>query len=103
MSPVKRTQAGRRLEHRCWVSLSPDEPLSECYLLDISATGAKINWRAVKPNLTEFNLYLTPDGHVGRKCKVIWQTETEVGLKFLSKTVPPRNIPAADDHETVVV
>ena len=38
----------------------------------------------------KFDLYMTPDGSVGRNCEVVWQTGKEIGVKFVGRAVPLR-------------
>ena len=86
----KRVSQRRQMERRCWVALEPTQSLAECFLSDISNTGAKLVLQTESKIPTTFDLYLTPDGHVGRKCKVVWQSGKEIGVKFVGRAVPHR-------------
>ena len=88
--PAKRRLARRTyLDRTAWFSLNRERAPVECMVADISEIGAKI---VVKLNMEipqEFDLLLTPDGLVRRRCGVVWQSErTEIGLTFIGRKVP---------------
>ena len=87
--PAKRRLARRTyLDRTAWVSLNRERAPVECMVADISEIGAKI---VVKLNMEipqEFDLLLTPDGLVRRRCGVVWQSSDEIGLTFIGRKVP---------------
>lgn len=57
-------------------------PLRDCMLLDISPDGARIAINS--PGVPdEFTLYLTARGIPFRRCRLVWATDTEIGVQFL--------------------
>ena len=90
MVAEKRVRQRRKMEQRCWVALKPSEPLAECSLYDISASGAKLVLCEESKMPKKFDLYMTPDGRVGRQCEVAWQSGKEIGLRFVGRVVPHR-------------
>lgn len=87
--PAKRRFARRTyLDRTAWVSLNRERVPVECMIADISQIGAKI---VVKLNMEipqEFDLLLTRDGVVRRRCGVVWQSSDEIGLTFIGRKVP---------------
>jgi hypothetical protein len=84
--PAKRRLTRRTyLDRQAWVSLSGERSPVECMVADISETGAKI---VVTLNIEipqEFDLLLTPDGAVRRRCGVVWQSRDQIGLTFIGR------------------
>ena len=90
MSAEKRSVPRRHMKQRCWIALDPDQSLTECFLCNISNTGAKLVLQTESKIPDKLDLYLTPDGRVGRKCEVVRQSGKEIGLKFVGRVVPLR-------------
>ena len=84
--PAKRRLVRRTyLDRKAWVSLNSERSPVECMVADISELGAKI---VVKMNMEipqEFELLLTPDGAVRRRCVVVWQSSDEIGRTFIGR------------------
>ena len=49
------------------------------------------------------DLYMTADGKVGRRCKVVWNSQQEFGLMFLGPSAPLRDDPTADGSEVISI
>ena len=100
----KRDSQRKQFEVRCWVALGPSpKPLAEGLVSDVSHTGAKLALQETDLQLPdEFDLYLTPDGTVGRNCAVIWRDGQDVGVKFVGRTVPHRTSEADENPEVIV-
>ena len=90
MVAEKRVLSRKNLRQRCWVAAGPTQSFSECFLSDISNTGAKLVLERERKLPDKFDLYMTPDGSVGRNCEVVWQTGKEIGVKFVGRAVPLR-------------
>jgi hypothetical protein len=60
------------------------KPIAGCHLCDVSAEGARLSLAA--PELArlpdEFILVLAKRAKVHRRCRVVWRTEDEVGVRF---------------------
>ena len=56
-----------------------------CYLLDVSATGAKLEIEGSADILQskEFFLVLSSTGLAFRRCEMIWVDGSQVGVKFV--------------------
>jgi hypothetical protein len=57
--------------------------LSQCTVLDVSATGAKIEIKIPIEIPDEFDLHLSSNGEVRRHCQVVRRTENEIGVNFV--------------------
>ena len=94
MSNERRSESRRSLERRCWLDQGPDQPPLECSLVNVSKSGAGVKCKEPDRLPDEFNLYLTLDGKIGRKCKVIRRGDGEAGLRFIRWRVPLPRWPA---------
>ena len=82
----KRKEPRQTLDYPCWLDLGPGRPPIECKITDVSKSGAKLTCDV--PVADEFVLYLTRDGKVGRRCKVVRRDQAVIGLNFVSRNVP---------------
>lgn len=88
MSAERRKNDRRAIDRPCWVDAGEGRPPTKGYLHNVSHSGAKLICEGSVEPPDEFNLYMTYDGSVGRKCKVVRRAENEIGLRFLSREVP---------------
>jgi len=86
MAGEKRKSVRRPVVRPCWIVTARDAPAITCHIQDISATGARLLCKSPTDIADAFVLHLTPDGKVGRQCKVVWRTQSEVGLQFVSRS-----------------
>jgi hypothetical protein len=83
MSHNRRKHPRRDVDQLCWFDTNSARQLIEARLCNISQGGAKV-YCATQAELPDsFDLYMTSDGKVGRRCKVVWRSEKEIGLMFL--------------------
>lgn len=65
-----------------FIILAPDAPWIECFIADVSETGAQLNVGGIAvPEI--FGLGLTADGTVVRLCKRVWRRGEMVGARFI--------------------
>ncbi len=79
----KRKNIRRSITYPAFIEPGGGAPALECTLCDASQQGAQL---AVADPVTvpnEFILALSSDGAARRRCRVIWRTETSVGVEFL--------------------
>lgn len=77
---------GRRqaLSHRAEIVRVEDgEPLADCLVLDISASGARLGLKSVADIPKEFVLVLSKPGRVLRRCKVVRSAANVLGVTFV--------------------
>lgn len=75
------------LDQPCWLDEGLDKPPIECRLRKISGSGGNLICPTPDHVPDEFNLYLTRDGNVGRRCSVTKREGNEIGFKFISGKV----------------
>ena len=56
--------------------------LGSCTMLDVSASGAKLQLKPPTEVPGDFILILSKNGQVRRRCKVAWQSEAAIGVRF---------------------
>jgi PilZ domain len=84
----RRKDSRRKLDQPCWIDAGPGLPPNKGQLCDVSPSGARLICEDSVELPDQFNLYMTHDGSVGRKCKVVRRADNEIGLRFLSRKVP---------------
>jgi hypothetical protein len=72
----------------CWIEIGSGLPPLECRIISMSKSGATI----VCENPAELpdgsTLYLTPNGYIARKCRIVWRDELQAGLHFMGWVSP---------------
>lgn len=61
---------------------TPDGPLRDCVVLDISEGGARLEIDPPDEALQEFTIVFSPTGHPCRLCRVVWRANKQVGVEF---------------------
>jgi hypothetical protein len=69
------------MRYSAWLVLD-DNALHGCALSDISETGARIAVEDSETIPDRFILMLSGNGSAKRKCRVVWRTEKQIGVKF---------------------
>jgi PilZ domain len=79
---IERRNARRRhVRQRAVVASREGAILGKCLMLDVSATGAKLQLQ--RPDMpTEFILILSVDGGLRRHCVVEWTNGKMAGVRF---------------------
>lgn len=77
----KRKSVRRPVHYGAWLALDSDT-LHDCSLSDISDTGARLDIKKSDTVPDRFVLLLSGNGAAQRKCRVIWRTDRQVGVKF---------------------
>jgi len=99
----------RRKDHRrtlaspCWVDAGAGKQPIECRISDISKIGAKVTCRTSDQLPNEFSLYLTRDGNVGRRCKIVRRDNDDIGLEFIGNAAKPKWGDAAKHKPDAIV
>ena len=57
--------------------------LGRCKLIDVSESGAKLIQLGSTDAPDKFNLVLTRDGKIRRRCEVAWRSERDLGVRFV--------------------
>ena len=75
----------RALVRRCgWFVKSVGEQLRECTVWDLSQTGARLVVDAPESIPDVFHIYMTLDFSSRRQCRVVWRSEHQIGIEFVS-------------------
>jgi hypothetical protein len=97
MQPAdKRKNLRRSLTYPAFLDFGDGLPPRECTLCDASQEGAQLTVADVSSLPDEFILALSSDGAARRRCRVIWRTETQIGVLFLrdpKKAARPERVP----------
>ena len=74
----------RQLPRRTtWITVGDEATKIECFVLDVSPGGAKIETDAVIDVSDRFSLVLVPERPKRQPCEVVWRSGTTFGVKFL--------------------
>ncbi|HXW25499.1 MAG TPA: PilZ domain-containing protein [Xanthobacteraceae bacterium] len=84
MSVERRTKPRQALNRDALVCFADGKPIAGCHVCDVSAAGARLALPAgeLAKLPEEFILVLAPRGKVRRRCRVVWRTAEEVGVRF---------------------
>jgi len=77
----RRKFARTRISKRSRIFLSPDQPLLNCLVIDISVAGARLESPGREPIPDTFEL--TFDAIIMRPCRVAWRSSSELGVAFI--------------------
>jgi hypothetical protein len=85
----KRRAPRRWFERPGWADFGDGQPARRCFLQDISAKGARLQFLEPTVAPENFILHLAANKSVARKCKVMWrgQDGCEIGVEFFAKLV----------------
>jgi hypothetical protein len=78
----------RKLRIPVIVLLESGERLTEACTLDVSKGGAKLKLDRSVDLPDRFFITLSERGDVQRLCRVVWRSETEIGVRFIE---PPQS------------
>lgn len=96
MKDDNRQSRRRPVHYTAWIALKP-EGLQNCFLSDVSDTGARISVQNSEKIPDHFMLWLANNGSTRRACSVVWRKPNQIGVRFNGKFVqgekaslPPR-------------
>jgi len=64
------------------LAATPDGPLRDCVVIDISEGGARLEIDPGEDAPQEFIIVFGPSGHPCRQCRVVWRANKQVGVAF---------------------
>ena len=84
MTVDRRSSPRQALGRDAFVCCDEGKPIGVCHLCDVSATGARLSMapRLLAKLPEEFILVLAKRGKVHRRCRIVWRSEEEVGVRF---------------------
>ena len=89
MSPDRRKHVRRDVNYRCWIGGTGVAQLIKARVRNISAGGAKVVCPVQNEIPDTVDLYMTQDGKIRRRCKVVWRSEDAMGLMFVTQRGRP--------------
>jgi len=99
----RRKHPRRDVNYPCWFSVDSKTSLIKGRIRDVSQGGARVACATRPPVPAIVDLYMTESGKVGRRCKVVWNSQDEFGLMFLEAAAPSRQDTMASPHQNDVV
>jgi hypothetical protein len=78
----RRRLVRRSRQHPSWISTENDIRSHECWVLDVSANGAKLIADIDAPIGSKLCLSIVPHSIVRRECEVVWRKGRMIGVKF---------------------
>ena len=78
------------------------KPIGACQLCDVSASGARLSMagRTMDKLPEEFILVLAKRAKVNRRCRVVWRSQDEVGVRFSIRAAVKSRSPVAANSAT---
>ena len=81
----KKREVRKSVQQSAWIVLDGGFAARPCVVLDLSATGAKIQTDDPQAVHTRLRLAFTRDAARGRHCEVVWRRGRTLGLKFVRR------------------
>lgn len=78
----KRHDQRRRTFKGGKILFNQDRSVIDCTVKNLSEGGAALLVESTIGIPAEFNLLISPD-HVLKACKVVWKTDTQIGVSFV--------------------
>jgi hypothetical protein len=82
MGTNRRRSVRRTIVYRAKIFASDGSWDRDCHVLDVSQTGAKLGVAQAAELPQDFILALSRQGHATRLCRVVWTTNSEIGVRF---------------------
>jgi hypothetical protein len=105
VSQERRRHPRRGVDYPCWFSIDSNTSFIVGRVRDVSQGGARVACATHTQLPATVDLYMTENGKVGRRCKVVWNSQDEFGLMFLGPTapLPPDAMASLDQNEVIAV
>ena len=83
MAAAKKRDVRRSVQQTGWVTLEGGFAARECFVHDLSATGAKITVSDSSVLAGRIKLAFSRDARSGRSCDVVWRRGQSFGVRFV--------------------
>jgi PilZ domain len=83
MGSEQRNSKRRVVLHGARLARSDGAPLTTCRMIDLSASGARLELKSPEKVPDHFLLLLSRDGSLRRHCAVVWRAEASIGVEFI--------------------
>jgi hypothetical protein len=84
MSNEKRKSSRKVITADGYIYGVDSQAIGPCQVRDVSRGGAKILHSLSVDFPREFLLLLSRDGRVRRRCNTVWQTQGQIGVRFVA-------------------
>jgi hypothetical protein len=91
----KRKNLRRTVRYPATIEVGDDSAPRQCTLCDASQEGAQILVDDPASVPDQFTLVLGYDGTARRRCRVMWRSDTQIGVEFTSRSRTARRRAAA--------
>ena len=88
MATNRRRSLRRTIVYRAKIHASDGSWDRDCHVLDVSQTGAKLGVAQAAELPQDFILALSMQGNATRLCRVVWATDSEIGVRFEKPAAP---------------
>ncbi len=76
-----RTKPRRQMRYKAWLQTAPGGSAQPCHFFDVSEGGARVQIDGAQEMPAQVNLLVAEQAE-GRPCRVVWRSDTEIGLLF---------------------
>jgi hypothetical protein len=84
MIPARKKRDTRKsVRQPAWITLDGGFATRPCTVIDLSATGARIETEDSREAAAGFRLAFSRDARSGRQCKVVWRRGRTLGVEFI--------------------
>jgi hypothetical protein len=83
VAAAKKRDVRRSVQQTGWVTLEGGFATRECFVHDLSATGAKITVSDASVLAGRIKLAFSRDARSGRLCDVVWRRGQSFGVRFV--------------------
>ncbi len=80
---AKKRDVRRSVQQTAWVTLEGGFATRQCFVHDMSATGAKLTVSDSSVLAGRVRLAFSRDAKKGRQCQVVWRRGHSFGVKFV--------------------
>jgi hypothetical protein len=80
---AKKRDVRRSVQQTAWVTLEGGFATRQCFVHDLSATGAKLTVSDSSVLSGRVRLAFSRDAKTGRQCHVVWRRGHSFGVKFI--------------------
>jgi len=88
MATNRRRSIRRAIAYRAKIFASDGSWDRDCHVLDVSQTGARLGVVQAAELPQDFILALSMQGNATRLCRVVWTTNSEIGVRFEKPAAP---------------
>ena len=91
MTADRRSTPRQALGRDVLICSEDGKAIGACHLCDVSASGARLSMapRVMAKLPEEFVLVLAKQAKVHRRCRTVWRSQDEIGVRFVNRASVP--------------